>query len=73
MMQSRYVAVELELLVVNWTIKKFQFYLKGWEGFTVLSDHLGLVGLKRKDLTDVENPRLESLLQDLHGYNFTIS
>jgi hypothetical protein len=38
----------------------------------VWTDHLGLVGLKQKDITEIDNPRLERYQEDLHGYNFSI-
>jgi hypothetical protein len=38
----------------------------------VLTDHLGLVCLKQKDITEVDSLRSERYLEDLHGYNFAI-
>ena len=47
--QQRYATVELECLAILWAIHKCSFYLKELHTFTVLTDHIPLEGVFRKD------------------------
>ena len=68
--ESRYAVCELECLAILWAIKKCKYYLAGIPTFKVHTDHNSLVGLFKKELPDVQNPRLLKYLEDLQGYNF---
>ena len=69
--ESRYAVCELEGLAVQWAALKCKYYLAGMPHFTVLTDHQSLVGLFKKDLSEVQNPRLLKYRENLQGYTFT--
>ena len=67
--ESRYATNELEALAIVYAVKDCHFYLYGGK-FTVITDHKPLLGTFRKDLFDIENPRLQRLCEKLIAYNF---
>jgi transposase InsO family protein len=70
--QQRYSTVELECLGVHYAISKCAFYLKGLEGFQVLTDHRPLEGVFQKDLYELSNPRLQRIREKLAEYTFKV-
>ena len=70
--QSRYATIEIEMLAIQWAIQKCQYYLRGIETFTVVTDHKPLLGVLNKDVGEIENPRLQRLCMKLVGMSFTI-
>ena len=70
--ESRYSTIESEALAIAWAIKKCRVYLLG-SFFTVYSDHRPLRPIfMTKSLADIENPRLQRILQKVAGYQFTV-
>ena len=63
--QRRYSTVELECLAVHFGITKYSFYLKGSSSFTVATDHNPLLGVFKKDIFEVSNPRLQRIREKL--------
>ena len=68
--ERNYSVIESELLGIVWAIRKCRIYLLGAQ-FTVICDHkpLGPI-INRKSWADIENPRLQRLLQRVAGYTF---
>ena len=66
--QTRYATVELELLAVQWAVRKCDYYLRGLRQFTVVTDHRPLIGTMAKSLHEITNPRLRRLREKLAGY-----
>ena len=56
--QSRYAAIELECMAVQWAVSKCEYFLKGIPHFTVVTDHKPLLGIFDKHLHDLPNIRL---------------
>ncbi len=72
--EFRYATIELECLGIVWAIHKCKFYLQGMDNFHVITDHRPLIGIiKKKQLDEVHNPRLQRLLEKVSWYNFEIT
>lgn len=72
--ESRYATIELEMLAIVWSIKKCRRMLAGREHFEVLTDHKPLIPIvNSKGISDIENPRLQRLKENLVPYKFTLS
>ena len=69
--ETRYATNELEMLAVHYAVKDCHFYLYGAH-FTVVTDHKPLLGTFAKDLSEVENARLQRIREKLVGYTFNI-
>jgi hypothetical protein len=69
--EQRYACIERELLAIVFGVKRFHTYLYG-RSFHVITDHRPLVMIMDKPLTSAP-PRLQRLLIELQGYNFTIT
>ena len=70
--ESRYSTIESEALAIQWAVKKCRTYLFG-AFFTVFSDHKPLRPIfNNKSIAEVENPRLQRIMQKLAGYQFTV-
>ena len=70
--ESRYAAIELELLAVTWAVQKCRLFLAGLPSFDVVTDHRPLISiLNQKSLVEVESPRLQRLKEKLLPYSFT--
>ena len=73
--ETRYATIELELLAIEYAVRKCRFYLRGMNTpFNVITDHRPLVGVFNKSLHMVDNPRLQRLRGKLDGsgYVFTV-
>jgi hypothetical protein len=69
--ESRYATIELEMLAIKYAVEKCQFYLRGMQApFKVVTDHRPLLGVFKKPLHDVENPRLQRLRGHLDGAGY---
>ena len=75
--ESRYAAIELELLGIVWAIQKCRLFLSGLSLFSIFTDHKPLVSLipilNSKQLDEIENPRLQRLRMKILEYSFTAS
>ena len=70
--ESRYVAIELELLAATWAVHKCRLFLQGLQHFNLVTDHKPLIPiLNSHQLDEIENPRLQRLRQKLMMYNLT--
>ena len=70
--ESRYSTIESEALAIQWAVKKCRTYLFG-APFRVFSDHKPLRPIfNTKSISDVENPRLQRIMQKLAGYQFVV-
>ena len=71
--ESRYHPIEGELLAVAWALEKSKQYTLGCEDLLILVDHKPLLGLlTKRELGDIDNPRLEHLAERLLRWTFTI-
>ncbi len=68
--QARYATIELECLAAQWAMDKCSFYLKGCPSFKLITDHRPLVGIFKKPMHQIQNPRLQTLRGKMSGYNF---
>ena len=69
--ESRYAAIELELLAVTWAVRKCHLFLAGLPSFDILTDHRPLIPiLNQKSLPEIDNPRLQRLRMKLLAYSF---
>ena len=72
--ESRYAVIELELTAVLWACKKCHVFLAGLPHFDVVVDHRPLVTiLNHKQLSAIDNPRLQRMREKLSLYSFTTS
>ena len=70
--ESRYAAVELELLAIVYAVQKCKIYLIGNSNFTVVVDHRPLLSiLDRKRMDEIENSRLQRFKEKLSLYKFS--
>ena len=70
--ERNYSTIELECLAIQWAIHKCDFFLRGLEGFTVVTDHRPLVGVFAKSLAAVDNPRLVRIREKTSPYSFDV-
>ena len=70
--QQRYMTIKLECLAVHFAVTKCSLYLKGLPHFTVATDHKPLEGVFKKDLFEVNNPRLQRIREKLLPYTFSL-
>ena len=71
--QQRYATIKLECLAMRFAVSKFfSFCLKGLPHFTVATDHKPLEGIFKKDLFEVQNPRLQRMREKLLPYTFMV-
>ena len=69
--QSRYSTIELELLGLVKALQKCRYYLHG-KKFKVVTDHRPLVGLFRKNLSEITNQRIQGMCEKVSCYTFTV-
>ena len=70
--QKNYAVIETECLAVMWAIQKCDYFLRGLNGFTVITDHKPLEGIFKKELADEQNARLQRMRMKLTIYDFEI-
>ena len=58
-----YTPIEQECLAAVWGIDKCRHYLYGCATFRLVTDHQPLIGTFKKDLIDLENRRLQRLIE----------
>ena len=69
--ESRYAIIELELQAVVWAMNKCKLYLLGMRNFQLNVDHRPLVSiLDKKNLGEIENPRLQRMKEKILKFNF---
>ena len=72
--ESRYATIELELLAVAWAVRKCRLFLVGLPHLDLVVDHRPLVPIiNRKNLDEIENPRLQRLREKISEVNITAS
>ena len=72
--ESRYAAIELELLGIVWTIKKCRLFLSGLSLLCIFTDHKPLTPpFNSKQLGEIENSRLQQLRMKILEYSVTAS
>ena len=69
--QKRYSPVELESLALAWAVGKTHYYIYEAPKVTHYTDSTGVVGLRKKDLSDVKNPRIQCILEKVMPYNIS--
>ena len=70
--ETRYATIELEALGVAYGLNKCQFYLKGLRNFTVMTDHKPLIGIFAKEISDIDNPRLQRIRMKTMAFTFSM-
>ena len=71
--ESRYAPIEGELMGVVWALHRTSHYTLGCEKLLVLVDHKPLLGLlEKRELGEIENPRLGSLAEKTMRWTFKI-
>lgn len=70
--ESRYSPTEGEALAVAWSLHKAKFFTLGCKNLIVATDHQPLLGLFRKQLDDILNPRLLRLREKTLMFNFDV-
>ena len=71
--QRNYAVIELEMLGICYACEKCSFFIEGLPSFEIVTDHLPLIGVIRKDLRDVVNPRLHWFREKINHLNFVVS
>ena len=70
--ESRYATIELELLAVAWAVRKCRLFLIGLPHLDLVVDHRPLVPIiNRKNLDEIENPRLQRLREKISEVNIS--
>ena len=70
--QRRWSMTELELGAVVYGLQSAYNFTYGADKIQVMTDHQSLVGLSKKCLDEIQNPRLTSLLDKIAHYNYKI-
>ena len=71
--ESRYAPIELECLGIAWATEKCRHFLLGHPCFTIVTDHAPLLGIFQKDLTSIDNRRLQRFRERLQPYVFDLT
>ena len=69
--QKGYSPVELESLALAWAVGQCHYYLYEAPMINHYTDSTGVVGLMKKDLSDVRNPRIQQILEKVIPYNIS--
>ena len=56
--ERNYATIEMEFLGIQWALKKCDYFLRGLESFSVVTNHQPLVGIFSKPLSAMDNPHL---------------
>ena len=70
--ESRYSPTEGEALAVAWGLLKSRFFTLGCKKLVVATDHQPLVGLFKKQLCQIPNPRLIKIREKTLMYTFEV-
>jgi len=70
--EQLYAIIEKKLLEVTFAIRKFHYYIYGYNEVKIYTDHQPLVSIVRKNLDKLENNRLKRLKLKLINYKFTL-
>lgn len=71
--ESRYSVGELEALAMQWAVISCKNYLFGLNHFFIITDHKPLRTIANfKDLSAIDNPRMQRILEKMAPYNFTV-
>ena len=66
--QSRYSPMELEMLCVQWSTQKLHYFLLGAPIIHLHTDSSGVIGVLKKHISDIQNPRLARMVEKLLPY-----
>jgi hypothetical protein len=70
--ESRYAILELELVALEWAIRKCRLYLLGLPNFKLMVDHQALVAILDKYTLDaIDYPKIQRLKKRVSPYSFT--
>ena len=67
--QAPYLPVELECLAAQWACEKCHYFLADAPKINLFTDSSGLVGLWKKDLSEIKNSRIQRILEKMVCYN----
>ena len=67
--QACYSPVELECLAAQWACEKCHYFLADAPKINLFTDSSGLVGLRKKDLSETKNRRIQRILEKMVCYN----
>ena len=70
--EANYSVCNLELLAVVYALSKCRHWLLGFDNFTVVTDHMSLIGLFQKDLSEMPTPRLRRLREKCVEFSFHV-
>lgn len=70
--EKRYAPIELEAMGVAWAVEKCRHFLLGHPGFDIITDHRPLVGLCKRDISEIDNKILQRFRERLLPYCFEI-
>ena len=70
--ESRYSPTEGEALAVSWSLNKSKFFTLGCKRLLIATDHQPLLGLLKKDLHEIPNPRLQRIREKTLLFQFDV-
>ena len=71
--EKNYSVIELEMSALAFGILRCKFFLQAHPPFfQAFTDHRSLVGIMKKNLADIDNPRLQRLREKLLPYSFCL-
>merc|ERR1712081_26155 len=70
--QKNWSTFKIELLSVVWALEHARYYCIGALEITIKTDHSPLKGLFKKDLSEIDNPRIVKLLEKTLHHNIEI-
>ena len=71
--EKNYAPIESECLAAVWAMSKCKYFLYGCQEFKLITDHQPLIGIFRKDLSEVENRRLQRFREKVADYSFSVA
>ena len=70
--ESKYSPTEGEALTVAWSLHRSKFFTLGCKNLIIATDHQPLLGLFRKQLYEIPNPRLLPIREKTLMFNFSV-
>ena len=70
--EKNYATIELESLAMAWALHKCDHFLHVMDLFWIVTDHRPLVGLFKRPLCDVANPRIIQIREKMLPFNFEV-